>query len=70
MNFITAMAFGLAILIGVSAAQCTSDHAAKLEAERNQRVISRGCIVVGYYGRSGEYATYNCNGVIVKEQDI
>lgn len=53
-------AFGMA---GVAASN--SDR----QAQRD-RYIADNCKVVGFYGRSGEYKTYNCNGWLRRESDI
>lgn len=60
----------LSIFVGVSLASCADNHL-RYEKERKARFLTNNsCKITGYYGRSGEYKTYNCNGLIVKESDI
>jgi hypothetical protein len=41
------------------------------EARKQKWLQDNKCFLVGFYGRSGEYKTYQCNQIfLVKEQDI
>lgn len=39
-------------------------------AKQRQAFITKYCDLAGYYGRSGEYKVYKCNGSIYKEEEL
>lgn len=42
----------------------------KRVARRAEYVTQNGCVVVGFYGRDGEYKVYNCGGRILRENEL
>lgn len=64
------VATALALCFGVWVADVLGKHVEEKNAAREARILERGCVHTGYYGRSGGYKTYSCHGWIVKEEDI
>lgn len=61
--FLAAIAFGLWV-VRIAAETQEQDN-----IEREKRILDRGCIHTGFYGR-GERKVYSCHGWVVKEEDI
>lgn len=59
-----------ALYAGCMFADWVVDSSNAKRAHKANSISERGCQVSGYYGRSGEYAVYNCRGWIVKEEDL
>lgn len=69
-NLAPAIFIMLGIYCGYKAADVMVKSHDERQAERARRIIDRGCIQTGLYGRSGEYKVYSCHGWIVREEDI
>jgi len=61
---------GVMVCLEIFALKSCDDERIERQAQKEKQIAERGCVVAGFYGRSGEYKVYNCHGLIFKEVDL
>ena len=58
------------ICLEMMALQSCEESRVDRVAAKQKQITDRGCVLHGFYGRSGEYKVYNCHGWIVREDEL